>query len=407
LLVGLGVVGALGRMATGLGYWPDALAAVNSTGVIVAAMAAGLAAWVGGRERRRRLAYLRASATIPSWWMALAEVLAVLVWVTVAYLVVLAIVAGRVVTLHPNGRFGLAFAAVTWLGIAVFTVLGYGLGRGLSSRFVPLLAAVVPYGLYLVNSDRSGRPWYLLFPFLDEIVPVYDPPQRGLHDRQVLWLGGVLLLTVGVALGRRLSRRGLAVVLVPGLLLAATGAALLLPYGGRFHPREVAAYPYTCSSGRVEICVHPAFKRALPQLQPRFDALAAVLQKTPAAFTRLEQRPRGVGAEPSPGATAIHLDDLRPSFALQAQDEFVTDLLDVDACFKQDTEELGFFLTQLVHRWLVAPADVATGPPQAEVDSYERARRFLTGARAEQVQLWLSRHYQLFTTCSLTAADFR
>ena len=40
VLVGAGSLSALSRMSAGLGYWPDALAAINVSGVLLAALAA-------------------------------------------------------------------------------------------------------------------------------------------------------------------------------------------------------------------------------------------------------------------------------------------------------------------------------------------------------------------------------
>ncbi|MFF5568718.1 hypothetical protein ACFY7Z_11520 [Streptomyces sp. NPDC012623] len=263
-------------------------------------------------------------------------------------------------------------------GLLCHLVLGYLAGRLLPYRLLPPLVAVALYAIDMLGSGRYGRPDHLLFPVLIDEPGVFDTWQPGLYERQSLWLLGVAALLALTALALAGPTLTLYVAGAAALAVTVTGAVATTSLGGRYFARSSPAFTYSCQTRDITVCVHPAFAGALPDLTRTFAPVARLLAGTLASFDRLEQRPRGVGGAPSPGARAIHLDDLAPGRTAATRQEFFEELLDADRCTTADPEA-------------VARTDEAAA-------LLERTPEALPGRRQAD-------HFEAFTTCALRKSD--
>jgi hypothetical protein len=273
-------------------------------------IAAGMAAWAGGREHRRGMADLAESTARPRWLRELAAWAGVAAWTLLAYaacVTVVYVLAARVVTWGGPPVWPIV---VTGLAIALFATTGFVAGALFPSRYTPPLAAL---GTLFVSvtvfqtAVGSGAGWALLSP--DNRVPpldwgVFHPIPQGLSIVQTLFLLGAIALLLGVlgvadsVRGAQLRRTtgsvGLAGAVLCAVAFALSATATTGPYGyvvpalDRASTRQI---PYTpvCAPGAVPICVHPAFSG---DLSPASTALGPILDEVaglPGAPTRAEQ----------------------------------------------------------------------------------------------------------------------
>lgn len=172
---------------------------------------------------------------------------------------------------------------------------------------------------------------------------------------QLLWYSGAAVVVVtGWALRRRESTRVMLDSLAAGAVAAVCGAAVILAQDGRaLQPGFVVNWQ--CEGRAPQLCLHPAVRAARPALAAQIDPIAARLAGTPFALSRVEQRPRGPGSIPSPGAVAFGLDDTRPeSVRLAGQDVAVNAFGFQDNCFTDNGPKDGYFLAQLLASWPLA-----------------------------------------------------
>lgn len=273
-------------------------------------VAAGMAAWVGGREHRRGMADLAGSTARPRWSRELATWAGAVAWTLVGYAACVAVVyvlAARVVTWGGPPVWPIV---VTGLAAVLFATAGFVAGALFPSRYTPPLAAIGT----LFASVRvfqtavgSGAGWALLSP--NNRVPpldwgVFHPIPQGLSIVQTLFLIGAIALFLG-ALGVADSARGARLRRTAGSVFLAGAASCVVafalsttattgPYGyvvpalGSASTQQI---PYTpdCTSGAVPVCVHPAFSG---DLGPAAGALGPILDQAaglPGAPTRAEQ----------------------------------------------------------------------------------------------------------------------
>jgi len=225
------------------------------------------------------------------------------------------------------------------------------------------VVAVVLYAVAVLLGSRGGR----FSQFLPVDLSLYDE-FNVLNDRvapgQLLWyVGAGGALTGAWAWGRQRTATW-AAVLGGGLVLAGLGAVILLPQQGRSIVGGAVRTKWTCTSSLTSdgqpassVCLHPALSALAPQVTAELLPIAQRLSGTPFQVRRFEQRPRGVGSVPTPGATAFALDDgrqsslrlLRPSTAVNA-------LGAQDSCYTQaGAERPGAPYDQLVAAWVACP----------------------------------------------------
>ncbi|MEW1721209.1 hypothetical protein [Streptomyces sp. NPDC093109] len=409
LLIFIEVWNAFGNLVPGVGFWPATVHALILAGILGSCGMAGLAAWAGSRERRLSLIPLRGMAGIPAWWIPAAQLFALWLWSIVLYGVVALAAGVRTLFLDPSGHFSVSGLAVGCLGILVWTTVGYAIGRAWPSRFAPPIAAVLPYGFYVLSYDWSGIA-YLMSPFLDELVDPYVVPGAGVYAAQATWLAGLILVVACVALLGTAGRKTLAVVLVPAVAVAGVGIVLLGGHGGRLQApvgerTDTATLATSCTSGGTPVvCVHPAYRSALPELQQHFGGpIRQRLEETPARFDRLVQRSYGQTGEPR----SVYITSLRPGWQDETFGDFIAYLLDPESCIQADQQNEA--LSRIAQQWIAQGETSAASIPgfAAPTDAMKRAERFFNQASDEEASRWLGSKWTKFSQCGLGAADFQ
>jgi hypothetical protein len=288
-----------------------------------AAFTAGLSAWMGSREGRRKTGEVLAQTARPAVTRHLAALSATLLWVLLAFgagVAVLYIQTARVVTWGGPPLWPVAVGTVAMITVCV---LGFTCGVLFPGRFTAPLAAVVGGVLPLVGSHtllQPRDPHHLLA--LDTVVPPYDMGvfYHVLPDvsiAQVMFMGGIAVAALGVlalspALHVPASDFRWAGGAVPWLYALAAVAVLagvaasLTAYdlAGTAEPTAAGwnipalhdaasdkPVPYTpdCTGTTFEVCVHPAFSAYLDGVAAALGPVGAELAGLPAAPVRAGQ----------------------------------------------------------------------------------------------------------------------
>jgi hypothetical protein len=303
------------RTAVGLPpFWALRSMTVELDGVRdFAAPMAAAAAWMGTRDRRRRVTELMATTAWPRWTARLASWAATTTLAITAYLVC---VAGVYIATARQVSWGgpLWWPVAVGAGAVVAAcAVGYAWGVLLPSRFTAPLAAVVVFGALFTALRPVGDAYALLSPVNSTLalnlfadIGVFYPYLPDLAIVQLMLMAGLTaaaLGALGLPRGRDVRLRQVAaVVTVAGL--AATGTAIGLAGTARINSHDMVVIPavhdaatdqplaYTpvCGRGAIPVCVHPAFRGYLPSLTATLAPVFAAVAGLPGAPVRISQQ---------------------------------------------------------------------------------------------------------------------
>jgi hypothetical protein len=173
---------------------------VQVTGVLTLAVAA----WQGGRERRRGTRELLASTPRPAGHRALAAWLPTFAWPAAAYTLVTVIATAlAAVAFGPARPAMVGLFAAAELEIAACAAVGFGLGRLMPGRFVAPLAGIAAFAglLPLGNTaDVHAARLVVLTPF---DVWFWMQPVWWFAPAAAVWFGGLAIAALTVAGTRR------------------------------------------------------------------------------------------------------------------------------------------------------------------------------------------------------------
>lgn len=401
VLVGVGVFMSRAQLDTDT-VWSYATGAVTSAPMLMAPLAVGTAAWAGGRSQRRgaRHAWLLAGRNPAQAPLVEAGVL--VACAGVAYALVAA------VTLLPTATVATWGGPLWWwlisagVGFAATVSVAYGVGVLLPGRFTPFIVALLTYLAATWNLGQYGT-WFALFPFTIELILPFSTPHTPTMQGQLLWFTGLGLLALAlVAVKVHSPARVVIPAIGASLALAASGAAIVIGENGRYVDvnRHIV---WSCSGNSPQVCIHPAFATSLTPISQRAQAISQRLASTPFAISRVEQRPRGVGGQPTPGAIAYALDTPTTDHYDRASLDIAIAALGVDSCgHGPQRDRTAHAMAQILVAWAVAdeklflPRD--PGHQQAKVS-------FFNLPLTSQHQ-WLTDHADAVRTCSLTPQSF-
>jgi hypothetical protein len=297
--------------------WSLRAASMQSGAVLAfACPVAGVAAWMGSREARRRTTDLVTISARSRWARQLATWAATTVWAIVGYL-------GCVAALYGVTAQQAAWGGPLWWPVAVvaaslsaLSAVGFAAGTLVSSRFTAPVVAIATFfalGLSTQLIDGSQSYWQIS-PVVTGPWDLGPNPGAGtfypylpdLSIAQVMFLSGLTVAVLGVLAlpdgrGVRWLRRPAAVIITAGLLGAGTAVALAgtgkLDAHGMIaipalhdaaHDRPLS-YPPVCSQTAIPVCLNPAFTSYLPgtvtALRPVLNEIAGL----PGAPARIGQ----------------------------------------------------------------------------------------------------------------------
>lgn len=323
--------------------------------VIIGPLTAGLAAWLAGRDRRRRTDGLIETAPMRPFRRDLVLLAAGAAWGLVAYSLVAAWYLGRGALFATWGGPDPGWLAVGALAIMLHAALGYLIGRVVRIRFAALLAVVLPIGLAIgadayhrVTEVDMGNGMGMTTSYeqpLRELSPFSLSMSLGYNDGIVrfgetytrdslLWLAGLLgVMLAAIALVRRkrslIGMAGLGV----SLAVATLGAYSLLDDGARdgYVESRLLPFEWSCRTGSgIEVCLHPAYEARLYDVTESMSTLVAPFAGLSGVPTSWQQMlPTGTYHGNSGGIGGINLpfDDYMLSQSV-AQEIFRSDIDD-------------------------------------------------------------------------------
>ena len=197
------------RTAMGLpAVWTVRSSVVTSSMLLVfAVFAAGLGAWAGSREGRRRTGNLVATTVRPAWARQGAALGGTLFWLLLVFLAGVAVVYIQTARQATWGSPPLWPVAVGVMAVVTITVLGFTAGALVPGRFTAPLAAVAAFVLFLVGYHAAvnlapGPGLQALLspggpvPLADDGVFYRAAPDVAIT--QVLFMGGITVALLGV-----------------------------------------------------------------------------------------------------------------------------------------------------------------------------------------------------------------
>jgi hypothetical protein len=386
--------------------WMDATSAIGASTQLCGPVAAGVAAHCGSRALRRRTALQRRLAARAELASTGSELAGYAVWVVGAWLV-----AGAVTLVaarhnchwgHPNVVWMLASGA----GLVAEIAVGYFFGRLVPMLITPAVVTVVLFlgtGLLLGHVNAW---WYFLSPLNSQLWLPFDDLRTGNFILQATFLTSVAV-AAGAAASVRLARSERAGLLALGLALVVSVAAAagLAAGDGRFWTINTHI-EWQCSGHNPTVCVHPAFVAMQAQLEQQLDAVAARTAGTPFQVERFEQRPRGIGGEPTPGAVAFAM-DVPVAVALSDTALAATvSLLNADSCQTAGPKRSSARVEQAVVEWVSGQS--VLGPDQSMPDPAADALVSDFNSLSDQAKRgWLTRHAEAIRSCSFGLTERR
>ncbi|WP_346174920.1 hypothetical protein [Streptomyces cuspidosporus] len=269
-----------------LSGWTETANMLRVAGLVLGApLAAAVACWQGGRERRRRTEELLATVARPPLRQALLAAAPAVVWPVAGYL--LTAVVCLAWTWQYAGGDGphLSLIVADATGIGSLAALGFVVGRVVPWRLAPPVVALVMYNVELLLSNQeSGVSW--LSPGKEHVST---------WGRPVWWFGPVSMVwTAGLAAAALLAyaarRRARALALAP-LAAAATAAVLLAQTGDGLWRPDPANEALVCDEGTPRVCATRVHSRMLPDASRALAGLTAKLRDVPNAPARIVEAP--------------------------------------------------------------------------------------------------------------------
>jgi hypothetical protein len=262
---------------------------------------AGVAAWMGSRDGRRRTADLITTAVRTRYAAQLATWAATAIWAAGAYLVFVGVMFAVYAHQGVAGEPPWWWVAVGAMAVAAFSAAGFAVGAFFSSRFAAPLAAFAGFFAMVESSQTGFRDtggWALILPTnshgnFQQDSGIFYRYLPDLPIARLMFLAGIAVAALGLlglparAGGPRL-RWAAAVVTVAGV--AATGTAVGLASTARLGPHGIVIpalhdaasdqpIGYTPVCGRadgVPVCLNPAYQ---PYLADVTAALAPALRE--------------------------------------------------------------------------------------------------------------------------------
>ncbi|MEV0312898.1 hypothetical protein [Nonomuraea fuscirosea] len=385
VLLAVGLVAAWNVLIPGVDAWENIVAAVIGSLRLTGPVAAAFAAWVALRKRRA----LRGRSL--TTWRALKAPLAIVMVVLGSFAATVLVLAVKTVLTDQAGRLSLSGLGMGMAGLALYSVIGWVAGWVLPRPYTPPIAGLACYGLFTWLADDRG--WAdRLAPGTGEPYDLFQGWNGAPFFDQTIWLLGI---TAALLLGWAALVTRQALVLACALLsvlAAAMGVSRVLA-----QPKPAAAVDiaYSCQEWPITVCVHPGMRAGLTELGAAFTQIASRLAGTPAAFTRVEQRPLDDALKPANGLAPVHVPDLSAGFAEEAAYEYIEALS--PRC--QSTVAEGY--RQIVVAWL--RGEPLPGTPLAE---HQYATSWFSSLSEPQRREWLRMFYSDFQGCRLSSTHF-
>ncbi len=302
---------------------------------------AGVAAWMGSRDGRRRTADLVTGAARPRWPAQLATWAATAIWAVAAYLVFTGAMFAAYALQGVQGQPPWWWVAVGVVAVAAFSAAGFAVGVLWPSRFAAPLAAFGGF-LAMVMSAQTGfrdaTGWALILPtnsngnFQPDSGLLY-PWLPDLPIARIMLLAGIAIAGLGLP-GLRARGDGprmrllAAAVTAAGVAAAGTAVGLAdtarLSADGMVIPalHDAASdrpFGYAAACGHaagIPVCVNPAYDRWLPDVTAALGPVFSAVAGLPGAPVRATQVGAAYNAADGGGGQAMTIGGRPPVLSL-------------------------------------------------------------------------------------------
>ncbi|GIW04993.1 MAG: hypothetical protein KatS3mg059_1613 [Thermomicrobiales bacterium] len=277
----------------GVSLWPEASAQIAFGQALIAPAMLAVASWHARRERQPGIDELATTFTTPKYRTMLVAWSAAVIWGLIPFSVagvLIGLVESRTATWGgPDWRPIAAGAMAIFFACA----LGWLLGTILPSPFLPPVWAIAWWATdgYL-SLQRAAIQYFAPRSVYENVVrSVFREPVPPVDLKQAAWFLGATAVSLALAaafLERTRRAAALTVILAlmmlpPTLMLAATPANAL--------GLSQLARPFTpvCTTGRITVCVHPAYQRILDDAAQTIEAVIAPVADIPGSPTQAQQ----------------------------------------------------------------------------------------------------------------------
>jgi hypothetical protein len=277
---------------------------------------AGVAAWMGSRDGRRRTADLVTATARPRWTAQLITWAATAIWAVGAYLVFVGVMFAVYAGQHLQGQPRWWWVAAGAAAVAAFSAAGFAVGAFFPSRFAAPLAAFGGFLAMMMSSQTgfshtSGWAWILPTNSNGNFQPdsgMLYPYLPDLPIARIMLLAGLAVIFLGLtglpaAAGGPRLRQVAAVVTVAGL--AATGTAIGLANTARLGPHgvvipalhdaandQLSSYTPVCGRPAGQpVCLNPAYRSDLAGVTTALSPVLSEVSGLPGAPVRAVQIP--------------------------------------------------------------------------------------------------------------------
>lgn len=302
-------------LPNGFWLWPQTALSIRDTLILIGPLAAGLAAWAAGRNRRRGIEELLATTPRPSAIRDLFNCAATATWVCLGYVVAASL---TLLAAYFGGAWG---APILWpVLLGLFAIISNSSLGYVAGYYVPIriTAPVVAVAIYWVQGTAA---YYLLANSASYLSPVTELEYSvfwgvlpHIFVGQSLWFLGVS----GVALSAVALRGGVNplatwIMLSGAATATAVGVAMLLatPISVTSAQKQEARVPYQpiCAKKKISVCVHPAYEKMLPETAVVAEKVTKPLVDVAGGPRRVEQKAYGEVELRSDGTLLFYLSD--------------------------------------------------------------------------------------------------
>ncbi len=275
-------------LTAGVALWPEITGVIAVLAQPLIIFTVAISALFAGREYRQQTGELTFGTAMSGWQRYLSLAASVFFWALglyVAFAGPLLVYGAAFATWGPP-EWGVIIAQIPILALAA--AFGVLVGRLIHDRTAPAIAIALFLLLFTIPfaANASTRPLNVLVlnGWFEPIVE--NAPERPISLlAQLAWGVGLagFVVCLGILLERRTALRSL--MTIACIALAVAGAAGILDSGYR-HPTvfmspasrmnmESPAGSICDASDAVEVCVHPAFERLLPDVAESVNAYLA------------------------------------------------------------------------------------------------------------------------------------